>query len=61
VVSLGIVGRVYVPSHLGVVLAIDVTVFNDESESSFLGYGVVEYLDEGFIDEVNAQAEDVRI
>ena len=55
VMGIGIIERVYVPSHLGVVLAIDTMVFSDESESSFLSRDVVEYLDERTIHAVSGQ------
>ena len=49
------------PTHLGVVLAVDTTLFQDEGESNFSGHDVVEYFDEGIIHEVNAQAENIEI
>jgi len=49
------------PAHLGVVLAVDTTLFQDEGESDFPGHDVVEYFDEGIVHEVNAQAENIEV
>jgi hypothetical protein len=59
--SIGVIERVYMPSHLGVVFPVDTRVFDDESEGSLPSRRIVEDFDERIIREVNTEAEDIEV
>jgi hypothetical protein len=60
-VRLRVVERVHMPSHLGIVLAIDTAAFYNYSKGRLARCDIVKNLQEGVIDQVNPQAEDVKI
>jgi hypothetical protein len=59
--SVRFVERVYVPTQLGVILSIDATAFDDESESVFPGRDVMEHFDERIVGEDNADAQNIGV